>query len=314
MSGEWSDEARRKRLELRAMLAGKDLIVMPGGFSPVYARMAQEIGFRCFFLAGSQLSGFLLGVPDAGILGLRDIVDHARHVAAHTSIPLLLDADTGFGNAVNVHYSVQEIVRCGVAALNIEDQEAPKKSPTGGGRRCIPLDKAAGKIRAAVAARDAIDPSFVVCARCDSIGVEPDFDDTLARCLAYAKAGADLIWLNAVERREHLARVCAGLAAPVLCNWFSKVEPPPSFDELSKLGVRVALYPVLAAQAGLQGAWELMHDFKARGPAALADLHERAAKSPFGLADYKSLTGHRDVRAIEESFLPVGERRDYPAR
>jgi hypothetical protein len=92
VSGEWSDEARRKRLELRAMLAGKDLIVMPGGFSPVYARMAQEIGFRCFFLAGSQLSGFLLGVPDAGILGLRDIVDHARHVAAHTSIPLLLDA------------------------------------------------------------------------------------------------------------------------------------------------------------------------------------------------------------------------------
>src|SRR6516165_204381 len=122
-----------------AMLAGKDLVIMPGGFSPVYARMAQDIGFRCFFLAGSQLSGFLLGVPDAGILGLRDVVDHARHVAAHTSIALLLDADTGFGNAVNVHYSVQEIVRCGVAALNIEDQEAPKKSPTGGGRRCTPF-------------------------------------------------------------------------------------------------------------------------------------------------------------------------------
>lgn len=314
MSSEFIDEARRKRLALRALLAGDELVVMPGGFSPVYARMAQEIGFRCFFLAGSQMSGFLLGVPDAGILGLRDVVDHARHAAAGTSIPLLLDADTGFGNAVNVHYSVQEIVRCGVAALNIEDQEAPKKSPTGGGRRCIPLDEAVGKVRAAVAARDAIDPSFVICARCDSIGVEPDFDQTIARCAAYAKAGADLLWLNAVEKRDQLRRVCAVTTTPVLCNWFSKVEPPPSFEEFSKLGVRVALYPVMAAQAGLQGAWELMNDFKVRGPVALADWGRRSAQSPFGAADYKALTGHGDVREAEDRFLPASERRDYAGR
>src|SRR5215469_14139042 len=270
-------DATAKRRKFRELLARPSLLVMPGGFSPVYAKAAELAGFESFFVAGSQMSGFLAGVPDTGIIGLRDVVDHARHVAAHTSIPLLLDADTGFGNAVNVHYSVLEIVRCGVAALNIEDQEAPKKSPTGGGRRCIPLDEAAGKIAAAVAARDAIDPSFVICARCDSIGVEPDLDDALARCAAYQKAGADLIWLNAVEKRDQLARVCAALDVPVLGNWLSKVEPPPSFEELSKLGVRVALYPVLAAQAGLQGAWELMHDFKARGPAALAEWHQRAA-------------------------------------
>jgi 2-methylisocitrate lyase-like PEP mutase family enzyme len=100
----------------------------------------------------------------------------------------------------------------------------------------------------------------------------------------------------------------------VLCNWFSKVEPPPSFVELSELGVRVALYPVLAAQAGLQGAWELMHDFKARGPAALAEWHQRAAGSRFGPADYKSLTGHQTVRAIEERFLPASGQRDYRTR
>jgi len=118
----------------------------------------------------------------------------------------------------------------------------------------------------------------------------------------------------AVEKREQLARVCATLATPVLCNWFSKVEPPPSFDEFLKLGVRVALYPVLAAQAGLQGAWELMHDFRARGPAALAEWHQRAAASRFGLADYKSLTGHQSVRAIEERFLPASGQRDYRTR
>lgn len=305
------DEARRKRLRLRELLAGDRLVVMPGGFSPVYARMAQEIGFDAFFLAGSQMSGFLLGVPDAGILGLRDIVDHARHVAAHTDIPLMLDADTGFGNAVNVHYSVQEIVRSGVAALNIEDQEAPKRSPTGGGRRCIPLDEAVGKIRAAVAARDAIDPSFVIAARCDSIGVEPDMAQTIERCVVYAQAGADLVWLNAVERREQLAQVCKAVKAPVLCNWFSTIETPPSFEEFSALGVRVALYPVMAALAGLQGAWELLNAFKQNGPHAIAAWQQAAKSGPFGAADYKRFTGHSDVRPIEEQFLPARDRRDY---
>jgi len=305
------DEARRKRLRLRELLGRDHLLVMPGGFSPVYARMAQEIGFEAFFLAGSQMSGFLLGVPDAGILGLRDIVDHARHAAAHTSIPLLLDADTGFGNAVNVHYSVQEIVRSGVAACNIEDQEAPKKSPTGGGRRCIPLDEAVGKIRAAVAARDAIDSAFVIVARCDSIGVEPDIAQTIARCIAYAKAGADLVWLNAVETRDQLGKICAATPAPVLCNWLSAVEPPPSFEECRKLGVRVALYPVMSALAGLQGAWDLLNDFKANGPEAIAAWQKRAAAGPYGAADYKRLTGHGDVRAIEQQFLPTRDQRDY---
>jgi 2-methylisocitrate lyase-like PEP mutase family enzyme len=308
------NEATRKRLRYRELLGRDDVVVMPGGFSPVYARMAQDIGFECFFLAGSQISGFLLGVPDAGILGLRDIVDHARHAAAHTDIPIMLDADTGFGNAVNVHYTVQEIVRCGVAGLNIEDQEAPKRSPTGGGRRCIPRGEAAGKIRAAVAARNAIDPAFVIAARCDSIGVEQDFADTIARCKAYEEAGADLIWLNAVERREQLAQVCAAVAKPVLCNWFSTVEKAPSLEEFRTLGVRIALYPVMAAQAGLQGAWELMNDFKARGPAALADWRKRSAAGPYGAADYKALTGHADVRRIETAYLPAEVQRDYSGR
>jgi 2-methylisocitrate lyase-like PEP mutase family enzyme len=311
MADKWFDEARRKRMHFRALLNGDKLVVMPGGFSPVYARMAQEIGFDCFFLAGSQMSGFLLGVPDAGILGLRDIVDHARHVAACTSIPLLLDADTGFGNAVNTHYSVQEIVRSGVAALNIEDQEAPKRSPTGGGRRCIPQEEAVGKIRAAVEARNAVDPAFVIAARCDSIGVEPDISQTIARCVAYADAGADLVWLNAVETRAQLSQVCAAVGVPVLCNWFSAVEPPPSLEEFRYLGVRIALYPVMAAQAGLQGAWELLNDFKAHGPDALAAWQKRSASGAYGVADYKKYTGHADVRRLENNFLPTSIQRNY---
>jgi 2-methylisocitrate lyase-like PEP mutase family enzyme len=311
------NDATAKRRKFRELLARPSLLVMPGGFSPVYARAAELAGFESFFVAGSQMSGFLAGVPDTGIIGLRDIVDHARHVAAHTSIPILLDADTGFGNAVNVHYAVQEIVGTGVAGVQLEDQEAPKKSPTGGGgRRCISMDEAVGKIKAAVAARDAIDPSFVICARVDSIGAEGMiFSDTIARCKAYASDGrADLVWINAVETRAQLKEVCAQTPAPVLCNWWSDVEPKPTLEEFRQLGARVALYPTFVAQTGLQAAWHVLNDFKQRGDAALADWGKWVKASPYGAADYKSLTGHAQVRELEEKFLPQSKQRDYGSK
>jgi 2-methylisocitrate lyase-like PEP mutase family enzyme len=131
-------------------------------------------------------------------IGLRDVVDHVRHIAARTTIPIFVDADTGFGNAVNVHYTVGELVRSGVAGMQIEDQESPKKSGTLAGRRCIPLGEAVGKIRAAVEARDEIDPSFVICARCDELGAEGGtFESTVERCVAYVSdGGADLVRLK----------------------------------------------------------------------------------------------------------------------
>src|SRR5262249_35713871 len=159
---------------------------------------------------------YLLGVPDAGILGLRDIVDHARHLAARTAIPIFVDLDTGFGNAVNVHFSVQQCVRCGVAGVSLEDQEAPKKSATAAGRRCISRHEAVGKLRAAGAARDARDESFVICARCDALGAEGGtFEAALERSIAYVReGGADFVWLNSVETRDQIRRACAEIPAP----------------------------------------------------------------------------------------------------
>src|SRR6185369_9989808 len=103
-----SEPSRSKGAALRALLARPELLVMPGGFSPLLAKMCEMVGFEAFFVAGSSTSAFLYGLPDAGIIGLRDMVDHARHVAARTTIPILVDTDTGFGNAVGVHFAVQE--------------------------------------------------------------------------------------------------------------------------------------------------------------------------------------------------------------
>jgi 2-methylisocitrate lyase-like PEP mutase family enzyme len=301
-----------KRAKLRALLARQQLTVMPGGFSPVYARIAEMAGFECFFVAGSQVSAYLLGVPDTGIIGLRDVVDHARHVAARTEIPVFVDLDTGFGNAVNVHFSVQECVRAGIAGVSIEDQEAPKKSATVAGRRCISRDEAIGKIRAAVAARNEIDPDFVICARCDVLGAEGgSFDEALNRCIAYVReGGADFVWLNSVETREQTARACAEVPAPVMVIWGGS-QPAPTFDEYTELGVRVALYPVIASSVGLQAAWMTLKDFRERGTIALDEWARMVKESRWGSLSLASIVRFDQVREIEERCLPQGAQRDY---
>ena len=164
------DRVTTQRRRLRELLASKRFYPMPGGFSPIFAKLAEKAGYECFFLAGSQLAAYLYGVADNGFIGVRDVVDHARHMAAAVDIPILVDCDTGYGNAVNAHYAVEQVIASGVAGLQIEDQEAPKKSSIGAGRRCVSRAEAIGKLKAAVAARDALDPEFVICARCDVLG------------------------------------------------------------------------------------------------------------------------------------------------
>ncbi len=299
------------RRRFREILSRPGLTMMPGGFSPLYARMAEAAGFDCFFVAGSQTSAFLYGVPDMGLVGLRDMVDHTRHVQARVNIPILVDADTGYGNATNVYFAVQEFVRAGVAGLQIEDQEAPKKSATMAGRRVIPVDEAVGKIKAAIAARNALDPEFVVCARCDSIGAEGErFEDAVERAVAYVQdGGADFVWMNSVQTTEQLKIACERIPAPVMVIWGSRPGPEPA--QLEQLGARIALYPVFAATVGAQAAWYVLNDFHTRGPVALEEWTARMRDTPWGLPDQAGLVGAPRIRELEEQFLPGRLQRDY---
>jgi 2-methylisocitrate lyase-like PEP mutase family enzyme len=327
-----SDQMSLQRGRFQELLRHDRLVVMPGGCTPLFARMAQEAGFECFFLAGSQTSAFVYGVPDVGVMGLRDMADHARSVAAHCDIPVLVDGDTGYGGAVNVRYAVQEFVRSGAAALQIEDQEAPKKSGTSAGRRLISLDEAVGKYRAAVDARDELDPSFAICARTDAIGAEPGgagespdrtggageppvrtegFEEAVERAAAYVReGGVDFVWLNSVQSREELGEACARIPGPVLATWGGP-RPAPTLEELERLGVRIALYPVVASRPGAQAVWEMLHDFRERGTAAIEDWNARATESRWGAVDLGRLVGADGVRALEERYLPQDQRRDY---
>ena len=303
---------RGRGAALRELLGRPELLVMPGGFSPLLARMCEEVGFEAFFLAGSQTSAFLYGVPDTGIIGLRDMADHARHVAARCSIPILVDSDTGYGNAVNVHFAVEEFIRTGAAGMHIEEQESPKKSGTGAGRRCISTEEAIGKFQAAVAARDALDPEFVICARCDVVGSEGGtFDEAVARCIAYVEqGGADMVWINTLQSREQIAEACRRIPAPVLPA-YGGPRPSPTLDEWQALGASVALFPALTTSSALQTTWDLLHDFKERGTAALEDAGARAASSRWGPVHRAQLIGDDEIKTLEERYLPDELQRKY---
>ncbi|HLG74416.1 MAG TPA: isocitrate lyase/PEP mutase family protein [Chloroflexota bacterium] len=302
----------RKTTRLKNLVASPEPLIMPGGFSPYLARIAQEAGFEAYFLAGSQTAAYLYGLADVGIMGMRDLVDHGRHLAARCDIPIFADADTGFGNAVGVYHTVQEYVRAGLAGMHIEDQEAPKKSGIFAGRRCISADEAIGKYRAAMKAKQELDPDFVVCARCDVIGAEGGtFEEAVERATAYVQeAGVDMVWMNSMHTRDEIREVCKRVPGPIVCSYYG--EPPtPSVDEWRDLGVAVAIFPACAASAAGQAAWDFLHELRADGPAALDALRARSRASAWGPARQSDLLGEPGIRELEAEFMPPDKQRDY---
>src|SRR5574341_960619 len=220
---------------LRKLLQRPELLVMSGGFSPLHARMSEVLGYEAFFMSGSQVAAYVYGYPDVGLLGLNEMVESVRRITNVTEIPVFADADTGYGNAVNVFYTVEAYIRAGAAGLHIEDQEAPKKSGTLAGRRLISLDEAIGKYRAAVAAKNELDPDFVICARCDAIGSEGgSFEQAMEHSLAYVKeAGVDVVWVNTLRSREEIKEACRRIPAPVIAPYYGP-PPSPTFDEFQQ--------------------------------------------------------------------------------
>lgn len=299
---------------LKELLARPELLVMSGGFSPLHARMSEITGYEAFFMSGSQVAAYVYGYPDVGLLGLNEMVESVRRIANVTDIPVFADADTGYGNAVNVYYTVQAYIRAGAAGLHIEDQEAPKKSGTLAGRRLISVEEAVGKYRAAVAAKQELDADFVVCARCDSVGSDGgNFEDAVRRGIAYAKdAGVDAVWMNTMTEREQIAEACRRIPVPVIAPYYGP-KPSPTFDEFHKLGVSAVLYPSLTTANGLQSTWEVLQEVKERGPVVLDEWNKKAQASKYGMVPRTQdpILPAKNIIQLEEDFIPKELQRDY---
>jgi 2-methylisocitrate lyase-like PEP mutase family enzyme len=306
--------AAKLTTRFRELLKRPELLVMSGGFSPLHARISEVLGYEAFFMSGSQVAAYVYGYPDVGLLGLNEMVESVRRIANVTDIPVFADADTGYGNAVNVHYTVKEYIRAGAAGLHIEDQESPKKSGTLAGRRLISREEAVGKFKAAVAAKKELDSDFVICARCDSIGSEGgSFEDAIERSVAYVKeAGVDAIWVNTLNKREEIEEASRRIPAPVIAPYYGP-RPSPSFDEFQKLGAAAVLYPSLTTANGLQATWELLHEFRERGPVVLEEWNKKAQSSRWGMVPRTQdpILPAEKIRKLEDEFIPKELQRDY---
>jgi 2-methylisocitrate lyase-like PEP mutase family enzyme len=257
---------------LRALINQKAGLVVPGAYDAVSAKLVERAGFPAVYMTGYGTSASRLGLPDLGFAGLAEMVDHARNLATAVRIPLIADADTGYGNALSVRRTVREYEAAGVAALHIEDQVAPKRCGHLAGHQVIPRAEFAGKIRAAVEART--DPDLLVIARTDAISAV-DFEEGLRRGEAAAKAGADVLFIEAPRTEEQVARIARELATPLLYNYAPGGRSPLlPFAALRQLGYAVILLPVDTLLVASRAIADFLTELKARDDVgALADRY-----------------------------------------
>jgi 2-methylisocitrate lyase-like PEP mutase family enzyme len=262
--------------ELRELLEGDRLVQAPGAYDALSARLIEGAGFPAVYMTGFGASASRLGAPDTGLLSFKEMADHAADLAAAVRVPLIADADTGYGNPANVRRTVLAFARAGVAGVQIEDQVWPKRCGHTSGKQVVGRDEALARVRAAVDAREERD--VVIVARTDARAVL-GMDEALDRCRAFKDAGADVLFVEAPGSREELEVVAEALPGPLLVNVLeggaTPVLPPA---ELEELGFRIAIYPLTllyVAASALAGHLGQRQPFRAwEGPLSFERLRE----------------------------------------
>lgn len=287
------------RQRLRKRLTSGPLIVAPGIYDAYGARFVEQAGFEAVYLTGNGVSASLLGRPDVGLIDLTLITSHAHRVAASVDIPLICDADTGYGNAVNVRRTVEEFEAAGVSAIHLEDQVSPKRcGQLPGARPVIELSEAVGKIEAALAARR--DPDFLIIARTDSAEGR-GLDEAIRRAKAFRKAGADVIFVEMKSGPtilEDLKRLTSEVDAPCLVNMgaggkLDELTP----DDIGRLGLRIAIYPGLARAAAGYAMREALAALKRDG-------NTKAVRDRMlSLAEYNEALKLPEIEEWEKRYL-----------
>jgi len=255
----------RTTTRLRELLAGPDLIVAPGAYDALSARLIAQAGFPAVYMTGFGTAASVLGQPDVGLLTMSEMVSRAAAIAAVIAsvvgdLPLIADADTGYGNPINVRRTIREYERAGVAGLHIEDQVWPKKCGHMEGKQVIPKDEMVQKVRAAVEARQ--DPDFVIIARTDANAVH-GLEDAIRRGKAYQEAGADVIFIEAPRSMTELRSIAQAFpGVPLLFNWAESGKTPPlPLEEIRALGFKLVIFPVsllFAATYSMLGLLEVL--------------------------------------------------------
>ena len=290
---------------LRAMLKQGPLpLAGIWGSTAHHAQLAEATGFKFFGISGSNTSTHLLGLPDAGLLTLTELAENTRRICQAVSIPVLVDCDTGFGNAINVVRTVDEIIRAGAASLFIEDQVAPKRCGFVKGKEIIAIEEAVGKYRAACDVRDRLDPDFVMIARTDARGaVGGGMDEVLRRGRAYLDAGIDILYVEALQSREEIKALRAAFPDAWLKITPWAIDPPISAAEMAAFGMCVT--GVHITRIGAIAMYDFLLDYRARGDDAYNEFATRNKNHPLGGFGIFDLTGFPQVMELEKRYLPA---------
>jgi 2,3-dimethylmalate lyase len=231
----------RKTTRLKALIQRPEILQCPGVYDAYLARTVEQAGFEALYMTGAGVSHARLGVPDLGLLSFSEMLDQAGRIADAVEIPLIADADTGYGNAINVMRTIRAYERAGVAGCHIEDQEMPKRCGHFDEKHVIPVTEMLGKLAAALDARD--DEDFIIIARTDARGVV-GLDQALERAQAYAAAGADVIFVESPRSEVELERIGQSIDAPLLANMVETgLTPLLSAKTLQRLGFSVVIHP-----------------------------------------------------------------------
>ena len=293
---------------LRELLAAPGIIMGGGAHDGLSARIVEQCDYPLCVVTGAGTS-MCRGYPDIGLVSGEEMVANARYIAEAIEIPVIVDADNGYGNAINVIRAVREYIQCGVAAIHIEDQVVPKRCGHVAGRQVIGIEEAVGKFRAADAVRKEYDPDFVLIARTDARGaVGGSLDEAIRRANAYLEAGADLAFVEGPTSVEEVRRVCREVHGQVFYN-LAGVSPRFGQAEMEELGIKVAIAPGATFRATMTAVYDLALAMREKGSIAEHEFDQKFKQHP--LADYHTFAGFDRIRAWEAEFMPADEQAKY---
>jgi len=266
------------RKTLRALAEARRGVLVPGAFNALSARVVEDLGFEAIYVTGAGVTNMWYGLPDQGFMGLHEIADHTARIRDAVQLPLIVDADTGFGNALNVRHTVRVLERAGADCIQFEDQVAPKRCGHFSGKEVIGTEEAVAKIKAAADART--DPDLLILARTDACATL-GFEAAIERAHKFSEAGADILFVEAVTTAEQIRALPQRLARPQLMNVVIGGKTPIfGADALAELGYGIVLYANAALQgavAGMQKALTVLRDDRRidEDPALVASFAER---------------------------------------
>jgi 2,3-dimethylmalate lyase len=292
----------QKRISFKERLAEPGLVVAPGVFEMVSLRLADRFGFDVLYMTGYGTVASYLGLPDAGLASYADMLNRVTAMAGMARTPLVADGDTGYGGLLNMRHTVRGYEHAGAVAIQLEDQEFPKKCGHTPGRRVIPIDDMVRKIQVAVDSR--IDENFQIIARTDA-RTTLGLDEALRRGEAYARAGADILFIESPESEDEMRRIGQfgrDFGKPLIANMVEKGRTPVlSKAALEALGYSMAIFPVTALLASVQAMTQVYQQFKDVG----SSVDSKVPLYDFG--DLSNLMGFEDVWAFEKKFVETNE-------